>query len=790
MSYRTRNSIWLVIALLLLVPALASSREREQPYSWLHPQTISSASVPRVVLAPVDQARLLAEDSAAIAKDVASKGGADKRMRVATAQPVDIDAARDGLWTPQADGSRLWRLTVHADHATDLRFGFARFVVPAGVTLHVVDDARRAFGGPFGVRDTSPDHQLWLAPVAGSTLTLEMHVPAGVAIGAGAVHLTTVATGYRNTTEVGGPGLFGAGPSGSCNIDVVCPLGDAYRNEIRAVAKYYFQEGASTFLCSGSLVNNTAQDFTPYFLTANHCISTQASATSMSLIWNYESPSCGQHGGGSTADTQNGGATLIAHRTDVDFSLVQLNSSPPAEYDVYFAGWDATGDVPDGSIGIHHPSGWVKAITENLNTLTTVNSCIGSGGSQTHWRTGPYSQGTTEGGSSGSAIFVPSGDASGHGNLITGTLSGGTAFCDVPQGTDCYGKTVVAWDGASPATRLHDWLDPGDTGATTLPGANPGGGGNEPDIDVTPSSLSGSAPAGAATSVPLAIGNTGTADLDWTIAEAPTACTSPSDVPWLSVDTTSGTTAPSASTPLTVTMDAAALAAGNYTADLCVGSNDPDQPLVSVAVSFDVTALDDLIFADGFDGAGGPFEQPLEDPSFEETTADAGSNPYWAGSDTNDPGGTPFYSDGFGIPVYDGTFEVWFGGWNQNVAETQIFSQTVTIATGGPRYLNYWRLIDVAPEGTATISITIDGTEVSSVDVDAEGTDPDFTAQSVDISSYGDGGAHAVQFQFDHDGSGTDGNTFIDMVTIDEAPAIAPASPTHPLHDPTLTKRR
>jgi hypothetical protein len=302
---------------------------------------------------------------------------------------------------------------------------------------------------------------------------MTFRIPPEQTFDAHAIRLATIAAGYRDTTEKLGPGLYGAGPSGTCNIDVICPLGDPFRNEIRAVAKYYYEEGASTYLCTGTLVNNTAQNLMPYFMTANHCISTQASATTMSLIWNYESPACGQHGGGSTADTQNGGAQLIAHRTDVDFSLVKLNSTPPTAYGVYYAGWDATGNVPSGSNGIHHPSGWVKAINQNLHAPTTINSCIGSGGSQTHWNIGPYSQGTTEGGSSGSAVFVPSGDSTGHQKLIFGTLSGGTAFCDVPQGTDCYGKTFVAWNGSSAPQRLHDWLDPGNTGATTLQGIDP-----------------------------------------------------------------------------------------------------------------------------------------------------------------------------------------------------------------------------------------------------------------------------------------------------------------------------
>jgi hypothetical protein len=207
-----------------------------------------------------------------------------------------------------------WRLTVRSPNATDLRFGFSRFRVPQGVTLHVIDEARRAWDGAWTSADSTPDGQLWLAPVSGDTLTLELHVPAGVALTDDAVVLSTVGSGYRNVSEVGGPGLFGAGESGLCNIDVVCPLGDDYRDEIRAVAKFYFQSGG-TYLCTGTLVNNTAQDLKPYFLTANHCISTQSEATSMSLIWNYQSPTCGQHGGGSTSQMIRSTSAAVRPRT-------------------------------------------------------------------------------------------------------------------------------------------------------------------------------------------------------------------------------------------------------------------------------------------------------------------------------------------------------------------------------------------------------------------------------------------------------------------------------------------
>jgi hypothetical protein len=66
-------------------------------------------------------------------------------------------------------------------------------------------------------------------------------------------------------------------------------------------------------------------------------------------------------------------------------------------------------------------------------------------------------------------------------------------------------------------------------------------------------------------------------------------CDTPSDVPWLSADPTSGTTAAGGSDEVTVTLDATGLAVGVYEADLCVESNDAANPLVTVPVTMTVT---------------------------------------------------------------------------------------------------------------------------------------------------------------------------------------------------------
>ena len=69
---------------------------------------------------------------------------------------------------------------------------------------------------------------------------------------------------------------------------------------------------------------------------------------------------------------------------------------------------------------------------------------------------------------------------------------------------------------------------------------------------------------------------------------ASASCSNPSDVPWLSVDTTTGTTPRSASDSVTVSLDSTGMNAGTYEANLCVASNDPDTPMVEVPVSLEV----------------------------------------------------------------------------------------------------------------------------------------------------------------------------------------------------------
>jgi hypothetical protein len=395
--------------------------------------------------------------------DVAAELAADARngtapLRFAAPAVVQATPATRGTWQAVAGGS-VWRLRVVSAGATDLNFGFSIFLLPQGATLHIYSEEEDYIQGPYEARDNKPHGQLWTPVVPGSRAVIELFVPNGVKEEP-RLMLSFVNRGYRDLfhrrKELSIP------KSGGCNIDVVCPQGDPWRNEIRSVALY--SVGGSA-LCTGTLINDVSHDFKNYFLTANHCGINSGNAASIVVYWNFQSPVCGQQGGGSLGQNQSGAAFRMS-KSDVDVTLIELEDIPEASFRVYYSGWDRSGVTPGGAVGIHHPNGDEKSISFANSSLATANSCIGSG-SSTHWRV-LWNVGVTEPGSSGSAIWDPSR------HRIVGTLSGGDSSCSFPEGPDCYGKFSVAWaSGNNANSRLRDWLDPANMGVTAVAGRDP-----------------------------------------------------------------------------------------------------------------------------------------------------------------------------------------------------------------------------------------------------------------------------------------------------------------------------
>jgi prepilin-type processing-associated H-X9-DG protein len=452
-------------ALLVVTAAVpAQARQGFPPASFAQPAQLLR-SVDLVALPSVDVAALQAEDEKALAE---GRGGPE---RFAAAIPVDLDAVRDGTWETLPDGSRIWRLRLVSPGALSLNFGFGRFRLPDGATVHFYPvspmPAAMAWDGPYETADASPEGEFWTAVIPGDDAVVELWVPADPAFEPDLV-MTQVGHDYRGFGGLA-RALFGPGEKqGTCNNDVICPEGDPWRNEIRSAACY--STGGSR-ICSGTLINSHDPARPPYFLTANHCGVNTSNDQSVVVYWNYESPTCGALSGGSLAQHQTG-AEWKANYSNSDFCLVRLAAVPLPTFNVYYAGWDAReATMPARAVCIHHPGTKEKAISFCNTPLTTATYLqTPAPGDGTHWRVHKWDDGTTEPGSSGSGLWDPS-------HRLVGQLHGGSASCGLPDDSDYFGRLSRSWEGGGAAgSRLKTWLDPAGSNVLYVDGHDRDGG--------------------------------------------------------------------------------------------------------------------------------------------------------------------------------------------------------------------------------------------------------------------------------------------------------------------------
>lgn len=443
---RPARAIAGLLALIALAgaPAAALAEGSARPVSPAQQGLRPLAEVPAWTSPPVD-ARALREDAA--------RGGkTGTPLRIGFRMAADLSPATAGAWEDLDNGDRIWRLRVRTAGALWVVLGFDQFRLEPGATLFVYDPALQA-PRSYTAADVRDHGELWTPPIEGDELVVELLWPAELAGVEPRLHLGAVSHGFLPFGTIGRAkaGTDGIGDSGSCNIDVACPLGVNWQDEKRGAV--ILLSGGEGF-CSGSLINTTANDCRPYVLTAAHC----GAGTSTVFGFNFERSACNSGDPPPPSTYTVSGATVLANYSSSDFTLLQMNSSPPEEFDVYYNGWNRGTTPPNESIVIHHPRGDVKKIAYDDDPATD-----GSNWGPNHWRIGEYEQGTTEPGSSGSPLF----DQNHH---IIGQLHGGTASCTSIT-YDEYGKLDASWiGGGTSASRLSDWLDPNVTGQLTMDG--------------------------------------------------------------------------------------------------------------------------------------------------------------------------------------------------------------------------------------------------------------------------------------------------------------------------------
>ncbi len=406
--------------------------------------SLAQTSLETILLPQVDWQKVKEEDK--------NTSGAN---RFALAIPVDFSPRNAGQWTELPNGGRIWRLKIKSEGAKSLRFLFDDFWLPENAQLYIYDEHKQYLIGALTSRNNKESRKLGTDLIRHHTVILEYYEPRKVK-GQGRFHLHRVDHGYRSESYFFAKDKMGTSilNADTCNININCPQGDDWQDEKRGVVRVTLTGQSGSFFCTGSLINNTAQDGQPLVLSANHCIiqNAQNFTDTWVFTFNLESSSCESNEPLEALSIS--GATLLARTLNSDFQLLKLSTEIPFSYNVYFNGWNRAETLPTRTTSIHHPRGDIKKISVDNDPATSTAYLENQvNANETHLRV-IWEEGTTEGGSSGSPLFDQD-------QLIIGQLHGGQASCELPFAPDWYGKFSLSWDArAQPTERLQDWLDP------------------------------------------------------------------------------------------------------------------------------------------------------------------------------------------------------------------------------------------------------------------------------------------------------------------------------------------
>jgi len=446
----------------------------------------------------LDWTMIEAEDNLALSMNQPARAG--------FSLPVSKSMELDGEWTQLPDGRMMWRLKLVTQSAVSVGVVFDQFHLPDGAELYLYNEDKTFVIGAFTSDNNNAANVFSTHLIPGSTIIIEyIETPANGFMGGslkpvmingqetssrprdnnsvrynpqGVLRISELIYAYNDDINEATKEL---GDAGTCQVNINCsPEGDNWQDEKRGVARILFREGTSWYYCSGTLVNNTLQNGTPYFLTAYHCGAVASAADH--LVWqfyfNYERSGCTN-----TGTPPNNMITGCTKRAEgnisggTDMQLVELSSTPISTWNVYYNGWDRSGSTTTGGVSIHHPSGDAKKISTFTGTTSSSTWYDGTNTGATNghwtfplWASTTNGQGVSEGGSSGSSLFNSAG-------RVIGTLSGGSSECGGPYSGDLYGKFSIHWqnavNGSGNAYELKHWLDPAGTNPTTLDAMDP-----------------------------------------------------------------------------------------------------------------------------------------------------------------------------------------------------------------------------------------------------------------------------------------------------------------------------
>jgi Fibronectin type III domain/Trypsin-like peptidase domain len=400
-----------------------------------NPQTEPAVTVPSVVSASSDNGGMRtradsdlpsARYGAQIDLNQPSVSLEQLDVRSFTLEPNQIGVNRSVEVSPNTraqkfvnpDGSQIIVLIIKSTGASGVGVHFRNFALGEGEEVYVYGAGTDSIVfGPYTDKGPWGSGEFWSGTIDGDTIVVEFYTRRDEdGKGFEIFEISHIFTELDWRLRSNEPDVL------YCELDASC-YGDAEKN---AVGRIVFNKNGLVYLCTGTLLNDLAQDHTPYFLTANHCVNTQAVAQTVEVYWFYQTTSCNS-GVLRTWVHSPPGANLLATQSSNDFCLLRLLNNAPGG--AVFSGWTGAGQSTGiGVFGLHHPGPYAPPIVDSYlrrsgGSITSTNyNCAATG--LVNGYIASWTSGAAEHGSSGSGLWN-----SGH--YLVGVASCGpvTSYC-------------------------------------------------------------------------------------------------------------------------------------------------------------------------------------------------------------------------------------------------------------------------------------------------------------------------------------------------------------------------
>jgi len=396
------------------------------------------------------------------------KIGVVKAIPMSVGRPAGRGFARGEL-VEQPDGSFVWAVSVSSPGAQAIRLHLTAFSLPPNTEMYLLSDNGQV-DGPYTGRGRNRDGDFWTRSVASETGTLMLRYT-GKTPDVDLPRMTFVVSEVGHVR--GRPprpleqnhDSWPCSDNASCVVDATCNTTDpAAAPAEDAVAKMEWIKGPYIYTCTGGLIADTDPGTQiPYFLTANHCLS--SSNSNLETFFHYTTDSCNGScpdslvTGGTPPPADTVGVTVVASGRKGDYTLMTLNQPPPAG--TTFLGWNIMPIASSNGAQLYrisNPNFGPQAYSAHVVDASAV-TCTG-------WPRGEriYSndvKGATMGGSSGSPVVNGA-------SQIVGQLSGCCGYncgnvCDSGSNSTVDGALAYYW------ANVAAYLDPqgGGGGCTT-----------------------------------------------------------------------------------------------------------------------------------------------------------------------------------------------------------------------------------------------------------------------------------------------------------------------------------